>query len=300
MIIKNNGDKMIFNFMEETSEIETVSRLTGGWLKNVSGLDKSVTNGYSIEGTFIKSGNYKENYKPGLYLDCSKDGSRWNYHLFRVDEEGFHLLQTVEDGGRNWAVEFWRKIEDELNNNEITATDVVNSLYEKYNEGLISEVSDILSKKEQKNYNINGCSCSKRELEAYFMLSNINYDKLEAKNIEETYKGLYADDEDADDFEDYIDDIMIMLSILKVKDLIICDDIKDIAIKENYETKLSDNGYYQCIVSDELKKDIRRARGWLTSYLPNFYLGNYVMINNKIVLYNINYDDNALYLFYIK
>lgn len=71
-----------------------------GWLKTVDGLDKTRNNGYSIVGDFVKAGDFKQNYNPGLYLDCSKEGSRknqkWNYHLFRVDEDGFHLLQTVK------------------------------------------------------------------------------------------------------------------------------------------------------------------------------------------------------------
>ena len=144
---------VIKNFREETKDIETVSRYNGGWLKTVTGLDKSKNNGYSIQGAFVKAGDYKENYQPGLYLDCSKNGSRknqiWNYHLFKLDEDGFHLLQTVEDGGRTWAVEFWEKIEEELNGNksEVTAEDIINSLYEKYDEKLIKEVAEKLCEK---------------------------------------------------------------------------------------------------------------------------------------------------------
>ena len=140
---------VVKNFREETKDIETVSRYNGGWLKTVIGLDKSKNNGYSIVGEFVKAGDYKENYAPGLYMDCSKDGSRknqiWNYHLFKLDGDGFHLLQTVEDGGRTWAVEFWEKIEEELSSTqEISAEEIVNDLFEKYSKDLLKEVAEKL------------------------------------------------------------------------------------------------------------------------------------------------------------
>lgn len=144
---------MIFNFIEETEDIETVSRYNGGWLKTVTGLDKSVTNGFSILGKFVEAGDFLEDYKPGLYLDCSKDGSRkhqeWNYHLFRVDERGFTLIKVLEDAGRHFAVEFWDTIEKELNEKpEVKASDIVEALYKKYDTELIKEVAKIINEKE--------------------------------------------------------------------------------------------------------------------------------------------------------
>lgn len=123
---------MIFNYFEETKEIETVSRYNGGWLKHVTGLDKSVNNGFSLLGEFVEAGDFLEDYKPGVYLDCSKDGSRknqeWSYHLFRVDEQGFTLLKTLENVGRHFAVEMWEPIEQELSItkqiNELTNTQI--------------------------------------------------------------------------------------------------------------------------------------------------------------------------------
>ncbi len=140
--------------MEETKGIPTVSRYNGGWLKTVNGLDKSFTNGFSIEGQFVKAGNYKMDYSHGLYLDCSKDGSRknqvWNYHLFRVDDDGFHLLHTVENGGRNWACEFWEIIDDEKSETvqsprRVTSQSIVNMIYERTKDVVVlGEVADKL------------------------------------------------------------------------------------------------------------------------------------------------------------
>lgn len=133
MEVKN----MLFNLYDECGEIETFTRYNGGWLKKVTGLDKSKTNGYSILGEFVKGGDYKMDYPTGIYLDCSKGGSRknqeFNYHLFKVDKDGFHLLQTMEDGGRNWACEFWEKIEEELLNSsddKVSSDFLVNQIFE--------------------------------------------------------------------------------------------------------------------------------------------------------------------------
>lgn len=149
---------VVTNFIEETSEIETVSRYNGGWLKTVTSLDKSKKGGYSIVGEFVNAGDYKENYAAGLYIDCSKEGSRknqkWNYHLFKLNEDGsWKLLKTLEDSGRNWAVEFWEKIEEELENDssEINAQDIINMIYEKTSdETIIAEVISTLIERTKK------------------------------------------------------------------------------------------------------------------------------------------------------
>ena len=126
---------VLLNFKKETSHIPTVTRYNGGWLKTVTGLDKTVTNGFSIEGEFVQAGDFKMDYKPGLYVDCSKGGSRknqkWNYHLFQVNDKGFHLLQTVEDGRGAWACEFWEMIEQELPNEcKPSAMEIARMTYE--------------------------------------------------------------------------------------------------------------------------------------------------------------------------
>ena len=126
---------MIINYKKETENIETISRYNGGWLKTVKGLDKSKNNGYSIIGEFVKAGDYENNYDEGLYLDCSKEGSRknqkWNYHLLRFSKEnGIEVLKTLPDAGRNWAVSFWEIIEQELKNNNMDKSQaILNSIY---------------------------------------------------------------------------------------------------------------------------------------------------------------------------
>lgn len=65
---------MIINWQKEITKIDPdiKFRAQGGWLKTVEELDKSVSNGYSLEGDFVKAGNFEAEYSDGLYLDCNR------------------------------------------------------------------------------------------------------------------------------------------------------------------------------------------------------------------------------------
>ncbi|MDL2271016.1 hypothetical protein LJC03_04340 [Methanobrevibacter sp. OttesenSCG-928-I08] len=127
---------MLLNWCEEISNVDPSInfRSVGGWLKTVNGIDKSVTNGYSIEGEFIKSGDYKEEISNGLYLDCNKEGKkakpRQDFRLIRVKDGKLTLIDQVYDGKKNWAVDLWDSILSEINPNykESEAEKVVSNL----------------------------------------------------------------------------------------------------------------------------------------------------------------------------
>ena len=55
---------MIINWHDEIKKIDPdiKFRANGGWLKTIEELDKSVTNGYSLVGDFVKSGDFEEEY----------------------------------------------------------------------------------------------------------------------------------------------------------------------------------------------------------------------------------------------
>ncbi len=114
---------MLLNWCEELIEVDPRIdfRRCGGWLKTVEGLDKSVTNGYSIIGDFIKAGDYKEEIPNGLYLDCNKEGKKskpkQDLRLLRLQDGDLTLLDQVYDGKKNWAVDLWDSIGEELNAN---------------------------------------------------------------------------------------------------------------------------------------------------------------------------------------
>lgn len=108
---------MIVNWNEEIKKIDPdiKFRANGGWLKTVEELDKSVKNGYSLVGDFVKSGDFEEEYSEGLYLDCNKEDKKTvDYRLFRFKDNKVRLLDMVINGKQNWATELWDAVEDEL------------------------------------------------------------------------------------------------------------------------------------------------------------------------------------------
>ena len=102
--IKKDLVNMIINWQEEITKIDPdiKFRAHGGWLKTVEELDKSVTNGYSLVGDFVKAGDFEEEYSEGLYLDCNKEGTakkpQQDYRLFRFRDGKVRLLDMVIDG----------------------------------------------------------------------------------------------------------------------------------------------------------------------------------------------------------
>lgn len=111
---------MILNWCEEIKKIDPdiKFRESGGWLKTVEELDKSVKNGYSLVGDFVKSGDFEHEYSEGIYLDCNKEGTkskaRQDYRLFRFKDGKVRLLDMVIDGKQGWAYDLWDAVEDEV------------------------------------------------------------------------------------------------------------------------------------------------------------------------------------------
>ncbi|MDR2874193.1 MAG: hypothetical protein LBV42_05605 [Methanobrevibacter sp.] len=111
---------MLLNWEKEITNIDPdiKFRSSGGWLKTVEKLDKTVTNGYSLVGEFVKAGDFEEEYPQGLYLDCNKEGNKkkpqQDFRLFRLKNGKIRLLDLVIDGKMSWACEFWDVIEEEF------------------------------------------------------------------------------------------------------------------------------------------------------------------------------------------
>ncbi|MCL2157133.1 MAG: hypothetical protein FWH54_03825 [Methanobrevibacter sp.] len=112
---------MLINWQKEMNTIDPDMkfRSAGGWLKTIEHLDKSVSNGYSLVGDFVKSGDFEENYIDGLYLDCNKEQGKKkkaqsDYRLFRLSNGELRLLDMIIDGDSGWACEFWDTIEEEI------------------------------------------------------------------------------------------------------------------------------------------------------------------------------------------
>lgn len=114
--------RLLMNLSNAASEVlEKYSRYNGGWIKKVEGLNKSVTDGFSIVGDFAPKGLTW--HTPGLYLDCSIDGSRKNQERFftlfalkrdgSIQKRGPWRSMTGHTGG-DWAPRFWPQIEEAL------------------------------------------------------------------------------------------------------------------------------------------------------------------------------------------
>lgn len=108
---------------------EFFQRYNGGWTKEVTGLDKTKTNGYSILGEFTETKKRDWYHTEKLYLDCGIGGSRRNpikdYTLFRVvDEDNIDIIFETES--RDWATLMWKQIEENLQ----PSTDLPQSLQE--------------------------------------------------------------------------------------------------------------------------------------------------------------------------
>ena len=56
-----------------------------------------------------------------MYLDCNKEGKKSNpkqdFRLFRLKNGKLTLIDEVYDAKKNWAVEFWDSVGEELNSN---------------------------------------------------------------------------------------------------------------------------------------------------------------------------------------
>lgn len=90
-------------------------RRQGGWLKEVTGLNKCTTDGFSIKGDFITDKDRLIWYDTDtLYLDCSKGGSNKYpiayYKLFKVSEDGQPVI-LFETESVDWAIDLWEPIE---------------------------------------------------------------------------------------------------------------------------------------------------------------------------------------------
>ncbi len=125
MSIERNSEGCLLMDPEKVAAEVTpkFSRYNGGWIKRVDGLDKKYANGYSLVGEFVEKG--LQWLKPGLYLDCSIEGSRKHperrYSLFRLLPDGTSVLLAKAGDYRDWAPRMWPAIEAalaEYNNEE--------------------------------------------------------------------------------------------------------------------------------------------------------------------------------------
>lgn len=106
---QNKSMDLLIDLKEDDSPFR--NWITGRlWIKKVTGLDKTKTNGYSVLGDFVQSG--RQFYRDGqLYLICDGHRSK-GVMLFTISLGEIKILADAK--GQNWATDLWGAIENNL------------------------------------------------------------------------------------------------------------------------------------------------------------------------------------------
>lgn len=109
---------MIINWKNVIGEDSKYSFYNGGWVKQVTGIDKSQSDGYCFRGEFVRGATEgKVELDDGYYIVCSIEGSRKNqrkeYAVYRI------IGGQVEKAigwvcGRDWALQIRDQLADLL------------------------------------------------------------------------------------------------------------------------------------------------------------------------------------------
>lgn len=172
------------------------SRYNGGWMKKVTGLDKSKKNGFSLIGDFVDAGTTKNDYEAGLYINCNIAGSRKNQEkiiqLLKLNDDGsLELLKEAENLGRTWAVEFWELIETNLETPvKMSVDEILELVKDNLDESEIDELFNKLHKIENSPVKVSVSSFAKveridDEFEKVLNEHNLKFNELSYKNKSE-------------------------------------------------------------------------------------------------------------------
>lgn len=109
---------MILNWKEiiraDTGDYEFYN---GGWVKEVTAVDKSKSNGYAFEGRFVNPKDGLSECGNGLYIVCSIEGSRKNQKkcvaVFEIkNDEVTKAIDWVQ--GNDWALKIRDRVAELL------------------------------------------------------------------------------------------------------------------------------------------------------------------------------------------
>jgi len=113
---------MILNWQEVIyDDTADYAFYNGGWVKKVKRVDKSKTNGYAFEGTFINPIDGLSECRDGIYIVCSIEGSRKHQKkcvaVFRIkDDKVTKVIDWVEGG--DWALKIRDRVAELLGQEE--------------------------------------------------------------------------------------------------------------------------------------------------------------------------------------
>ena len=105
----------------------TLKPRQGNWCKIIEGIDKTRTDGYSIEGSFVSQIDLVTYQQPGLYLFCEKKGRKQGnqvqlYALFALEPNAeVKVFRELKTTTKDWAVQLWPDIEAYMQIQETSA-----------------------------------------------------------------------------------------------------------------------------------------------------------------------------------
>jgi hypothetical protein len=95
----------------------SLSPKSGNWCKFVESIDKTQTDGYSIEGPFVSQIDELAQQRSGIYLHCEKKGRKRKaserlYTLLELEPNGeVRVINELKTASKDWAVLLWPEIE---------------------------------------------------------------------------------------------------------------------------------------------------------------------------------------------
>ncbi|MDY6806690.1 MAG: hypothetical protein SXA11_23185 [Cyanobacteriota bacterium] len=95
----------------------SLSPKSGNWCKFVESIDKTRTDGYSIDGPFVSQIDELAQQRSGIYLHCEKKGRKRKaserlYTLFELEAHGeVRVINELKTASKDWAVLLWPEIE---------------------------------------------------------------------------------------------------------------------------------------------------------------------------------------------
>jgi hypothetical protein len=105
---------MIINWREVTK----ANFYNGGWVKTVTAVDKSQSNGYCFEGDFVSGAtDGLTEVGDGLYIVCDVQGSRKHHrkHYAVYEVQGDEVMQVLDwVQGRDWALQIRDRVAELL------------------------------------------------------------------------------------------------------------------------------------------------------------------------------------------
>jgi len=117
-IQKNEKGEILCDPRDISEVADDFYQYHGGWAKTVTGIDKTKTNGYSLQGSFLNGPEWIP--VGGLVLGCSWQGSYKHpknvtrYFLCQMQEDGtLKRLDRIIDP-KSWATDLWPAIEKVL------------------------------------------------------------------------------------------------------------------------------------------------------------------------------------------